>query len=182
MPLVDLLPEFYKGVTPVEKLQEAFDYWIDRLKADRDALLLQLNVHTAGWGLALWEQQLGLPTDATKSEEFRRTRILSKLRGAGTTTKDMVKAVAESFSNGLVDVIEHPPEEFAFDIKFVGTIGIPPNIDDLTAALNDIKPAHLAYVYVFIFMTWDEFDTYNKTWAVWDALNMPWADFEIYRE
>jgi hypothetical protein len=169
-------------VGPVESLQAAFEYWTERLNSDRDDLLLQLNVGTATWGLELWERHLGLATDTTISNVYRRSRIISRFRGTGTTTKDMIKTVAESFSNGIVDVIEHPPEEFAFDIKFVGTIGVPPNLDDLTAALDEIKPAHLSYVYIFIFMTWAEFETYNKTWDAWDTLNKTWADFEIYRE
>ena len=40
------------------------------------------------------------------------------------------------------------------EIKFVGTVGIPPNMDDLTQTLRDILPAHLEWTYVYIFNTW----------------------------
>ena len=38
-------------------------------------------------------------------------------------------------------------------IKFVSVLGIPPNIDDLTAAINEIKPAHLDFSYEYLFRT-----------------------------
>ncbi|MCX7614756.1 MAG: YmfQ family protein, partial [Clostridiales bacterium] len=115
---------------------------------------------SATWGLVLWEKALGIDTDVSKSNEYRRTRIMSKLRGSGTTTADMIKNVAESFSNGIVDVIEHP-EQYSFDIKFVGTLGIPPNMDDLTAAVEEIKPAHLAYTFVYIYRTYGGLKPYT---------------------
>ena len=64
----------------------------------------------------------------------------------------MIQNMAESFSNGEVAVIEDAAN-YHFDIKFVGTIGIPPNMDDLTAAINEIKPAHLTYAYIYVYNT-----------------------------
>ena len=73
----------------------------------------------------------------------------------------MIQNVAESFSNGAVDVLEYPAE-YRFEIKFTGTLGIPPNLDDLSAALEEIKPAHLAYDYIILYRTWGELE--EKTW------------------
>lgn len=152
MGLIDLLPEFYKNSPHIIELQGAFEHWTEALKAARDDLLAQLNVGSATWGLNVWERFLGLETDIDKPLEYRRTRIMSKLRGAGTTTKKMIQNVAESFSNGEVTIIEYNDEN-RFEVVFTGTIGIPPNMDDLTAAIEDIKPAHLAYSYVYIYRT-----------------------------
>ena len=44
------------------------------------------------------------------------------------------------------------------------------------------KPAHLGYKIVYSYMTWDEFDRYNKTWDAWDSLNLNWNDREKYKE
>ena len=132
--------------------RQALDPQTAALWAARDGLLEQLNVTTATWGLEAWERALGIAVDVGRPVEYRRTRVMSKLRGQGTTTVAMIKNVAESFSNGAVEVVEHP-EEYRFDIKFVGTVGIPPNLDDLTAAIAEIKPAHLAYDYIILFRT-----------------------------
>lgn len=181
MGLIDLLPEYYKKSSEVVNLQEAFEHWTEALKDDKSDLFLQFNVTTATWGLSMWEKALKLETDVSKSYEFRRTRVMSKLRGAGTTTKEMIKNVAESFSNGEVEIIENN-SAYSFTVKFVGTRGIPPNMDDLTAAIHEVKPAHLDFIYEFTYLTWNDFDSYNKTWDEWDTLNMTWDEFEIYKE
>jgi hypothetical protein len=152
MGLIDLLPDYYINSQEVIELQGAFEHWTEALKAAREDLFLQFNVESATWGLSIWEKALGLETNASKSYEFRRTRIMSKLRGSGTTTTAMIQNVAESFSNGEVTIIEYNNEN-RFEVKFTGTIGIPPNMDDLTAAMEEIKPAHLAYSYVYIYRT-----------------------------
>lgn len=151
--LLDLLPEQYRKSDEVVVLQNAFNKWTDALTAAREDLFLQMNVKTATWGLSTWEKALGLETDVSRPYDFRRTRIESKLRGLGTTTKAMMQNVAESFSNGEVTIIEHN-EEYTFDVKFTGTIGIPPNMDDLEEAIEEIKPAHLAYKFIYIYRTW----------------------------
>lgn len=160
MGLIDLLPDYYKNSAQVVELQGAYEHWTDALQAARDDLFAQLNVESATWGLALWEKLLGLETDITKPYEYRRTRIISKFRGAGTTTKEMIKDVSESFSNGQVEIIEYNNES-RFEVKFVGTIGMPPNMDDLIAAIEEIKPAHLAYSYVYIYRSHNALKTYT---------------------
>ncbi len=160
--LIDLLPEFYRESAQVVDLQGAFQHWTDAAQAARDDLMAQMNVATATWGLVTWEKALGLTTDAAKSNEYRRTRIMSKLRGQGTTTKAMIENVAESFSNGDVTIIEYSAES-RFEVKFVGTLGIPPNMDDLTAAIEEIKPAHLAYSYVYVYRRNEQLTPYTHT-------------------
>ncbi len=172
MKLTEYLPEFWGRSAEVMALQRAMEPAVAAAWAARDGLLDQLNVGTATWGLESWERALGLEVDVSRPLEYRRSRVCSKLRGQGTTTVAMIRNVAESFSNGKVDVIE-APGEYRFDIKFTGTIGVPPNMDDLTAAIEEIKPAHLAYDYIILFRTWDM--VAGMTWGeaggyTWDQL------------
>jgi len=179
--LTEYLPDSYADSPEVVRIQTAIQEQVTALRSARDSLMEQLLVNTATWGLNAWERALAVKTDAAAPVAYRRTRILSKLRGAGTTTVAMIKNVAESFSSGEVDIIEDPAE-YRIDIKFIGTLGIPPNMDDLTAAIEEIKPAHITYGYIFTYMTWAMFESYNHTWAEWDALNLTWAEFETYKE
>ncbi|TGJ75429.1 YmfQ family protein [Caproiciproducens galactitolivorans] len=181
MALIDLLPPNYKGSEPDVQIQAALNAQVQKLMDAKDDLLLQLNVQTATWGLDLWEKVLGLATDVSKPFSFRRSRIESKLRSQGVTTKLMIQNVAESFSNGIVEIIEHPAL-YSFDVKFIGTLGIPPNMDDLIAAIEEIKPAHLAYSFIYTFITWDKVEAYSHTWDEWDALGLTWDAFETYKE
>lgn len=151
MALINLLPPYYQNSGETIDLQNALNTQVERIKAARDDLFLQLHVATTTWGLDLWEKALRLETDVSKPYDFRRSRVNSKLRAQGITTVEMIQNVAESFSNGAVDIIEHN-QDYRFDVKFTGTVGIPPNMDDLTAAIEEIKPAHLAYAYIMIYI------------------------------
>lgn len=181
MPLVDMLPLFYKNSNEVADLQNALDIESEKAFSAKEDLIHQLNVETATWGLDIWEKAYGIETDISKPYDFRRSRIESKMRSKGVTTVAMIQNVAQSFSNGSVDVIEHPAE-YRFEIKFIGTLGIPPNMDDLTAAIEEIKPAHLAYAYIYTYITWDKVEFYNHTWDEWDAKGLTWDKFETYKE
>lgn len=177
MTLINLLPELYAASPETADLQNAFGQEIAAAQAARDDLMLQLNMDTATWGLSLWEAIYGIKPDVSKSYDYRRTRIISKMRGAGTTTAALIQNVAESFSNGDVEIIEIPAQH-RFDVKFVGTLGIPPNMDDLTAVIEQIKPAHLAYAYIFIYMIWGVLDAQAITFTQLDALNVDWDTFK----
>ena len=109
---------------------------------------------TASRILSRYEQLLGLEVDVSKPDSFRRERIRAKISGVGTTTKEMVKNVASNYSNGEVEVIEDT-SHYRFVIRFVGMLGIPGNMADLKLTIEDIKPAHLAVEYEYIYNTWE---------------------------
>lgn len=159
--LISRYPDFYAGSPEFVDMQNALEPEALALWTARDGLMDQLCVNTATWGLQYWEQTLGITVEQGKDLEYRRSRIRSKLRGSGVTTVALIESVAESFSNGDVAVTEYP-QAYRLEIKFVGTIGIPPNLEDLTASLREILPAHLAWDYVMVYNTWDV--TAQHTW------------------
>jgi uncharacterized protein YmfQ (DUF2313 family) len=172
MALLDLLPESYSKSPEVTNLQESFDYCVSELVRAKAELFDQLFANTATYGLTAWEKALGIETNISESYEFRRERIQAKLRGAGTTTKSMIKHVATSYSNGEVEVIEDQANH-SFKVKFIGTKGIPPKIDDLTLTIEEIKPAHLSFKFEYTYNTWN--DVSAITWdeasmVTWDQL------------
>lgn len=132
---------------------------------------------TATWGLSLWEKFLDLESYAGKPADQRRSRIISKMRGLGTVTVQMMKNVAEAYDGGAVDITEQAPL-YQFTVEFIDTRGIPPNLDDLKAAIEEVKPAHLAVVYKFRYLIWDELDGQLLSWDELDALQVVWDDFE----
>lgn len=159
--LIARYPDFYAGSPEFVDLQNALEPEALALWTAQGGLMDQLCVNTATWGLQYWEQTLGITVEQGKDLEYRRSRIRSKLRGSGVTTVALIESVAESFSNGDVAVTEYP-QAYRLEIKFVGIIGIPPNMEDLTASLREILPAHLAWDYVMVYNTWDV--TAQHTW------------------
>jgi len=155
---------------------------IDALNISADEVLAQLFALTAteiGGGLDRWEAFLGLSNySGIATDVQRRERIIAKIRGAGTTTVALVKNVAESYANGTVEVVEDNPA-YTFLIRFISQHGIPARIDDLKAAIREIKPAHLAVLYEYKYLIWNELDAETITWNALDTLAMSWDDFEL---
>ncbi len=154
MSLLDKFPAFWLESSEFCDLQRALEPEAAALRMAAEDAMTQLGVDTATWGLKYWEQALGLLVEEGKEPTYRRSRVISKLRGAGVTTTAMIQSVAEAFSNGAVKIISDSAA-YTVTIKFVGALGIPPNMDDLTAALRDIMPAHLKWTYVYTYNTWD---------------------------
>lgn len=168
--LKDYLPD--RLVSPaVEDFEDAFQPQLDAI-ADLFAGISEneLFAATAEKWLPLWEAAFGIPTEPDKSLSDRRSRLMSKLRGASTTTKEQIRQVVASFANSDCEIIEDPAN-YSFTVKFVGTVGIPPNIADVKAAVEEIKPAHLAYALLYLFYCWQDYaaqtwgDVSTKTWA-----------------
>lgn len=122
-----------------------------QLRTDIEDILKQFYVETATWGLDLWEEMLGLKSYAGKPDDQRRSRIISKLRGIGTVTISLIKNVAESYVNGTVEVNEDNTN-YRFTIKFIDNLGVPPNLEDLMEAIEEIKPAHMAVQYEYKYL------------------------------
>jgi len=170
--LLGYMHNYYETSSVVGEHLNANAIELTTFKTKLDNVLNQFFVDTADYTLSRWEKQLGIPVNENIATEFRRSRIKSKLRGQGTITVAMIKNVAESFQNGEVNVIEDNAN-YSFTIKFVSTKGIPPNISDLQKAIEDIKPAHLAYTLAYTYNTWSQVSSYK--WS--DVSSLTWEQF-----
>ena len=173
--LMAYLPAYYRGVREMEAIQRQQGLELGRLREGADDGLRQAFVETATWGLADWEQELGLAVDPSKPDEWRREVLRAKIRGSGTTTRIKVIQAAAAFSGGEVDVVE-VPEESRFEIIFIGAMGIPPNMAGFIEMLEDIKPAHLAYSFQYRFTWWETLR--ELTWA--QAGSKTWSELRVY--
>ena len=143
--LMDYLPELYLSSREVTVFQEAWQPEVDLVWKARDDLLAQLNPNTATWGLALWEEALGLPSDESIPASSRRIRMIARLRGMGTTTPARLQSVLETFCPGCdVSVVEHF-RKYLVEIKLRLTDHRVEDMPGLKAMLKLIMPAHLAW-------------------------------------
>lgn len=150
---IQMLPGRIIDMENMADTLNAEDFLLEQLRGQIEDLERQVNITESTTLLSRHEKILGLPSDSEATLLDRRSRVVAKLLGQGTVTPKLVQYVSASFTNGAVDVTEYP-EQYKLEIKFVGTVGIPPNMDDLTQTLRDILPAHLEWTYVYIFNTW----------------------------
>ena len=159
MRLIEYYPERHYGGA-VEDMVNAMQPALDQLADAYTEFAAQLFVSTATWGLDAWETALGITSGRTRPLNVRRERIKSRLRGAGTTTKEMMENVVESFARADCTIIEHPGN-YSFDIEFTGLIGRPDDLAALSASIDEIKPAHLSYTYIFRYRTHAELSLFT---------------------
>ena len=146
MRLIEHLPENYRASREATAFQEAIQPEADAIWRARDDLLAQLDPSTADWGLAYWEDALGLAADAGRTLEQRRARVVARLQIRPPVTVEWVRSVCEGILGFAVDVIEHIPD-YILEIDLVGGLGLTSNIDDLIRELAELLPAHLDWVF-----------------------------------
>jgi len=151
------IPQKLYNEPTLNKVYSAQETQLTEIYNNITDLINQKFISTATWNLSDYESDLGIPIVETDSYDIRRTRILAKLRGYGTITKEMIQNVAESFENGEVDIIPDYAN-YSFTVKLVCLLGIPPNIDDLMNAIEEIKPAHMAVIYLYSYLLINEVD------------------------
>lgn len=145
------LPDYYGHVLEMKVLMQTEGVQFDQLQMDLEDQLNQRFVSTATWGLSDWEKELGIIAPVGQPLSQRRSVVRSKLRGIGKFSGKLLKTVAEAYDNGTVDVTFNPAAG-TFEVQFVDTQGIPPNLNDLKAAIDEIIPAHLTVTYEFSYL------------------------------
>lgn len=146
------LPGYYAPILEMRVLLQASGEQFDQLQADITDQLAQRFVSMATWDLDAWETELGIESAAGQPIEQRRAVIRSKLRGFGKFSGQLLQSVAQAYDNGEIDVAFDAPSS-TFTIRFVSTVGMPPNIDNLMSAIAEIVPAHLLVEFEYRYLS-----------------------------
>lgn len=149
--MLGYLPTYYENSRVMRSHLDGVGTELDRLNEALHEMLDQFFVKTATWGLVHWENELGIYSDPSKPISQRRAVVESKLRGSGSFSGRLVQNVAEAYYVGNLDVT-FQPAEWSFTIYFKDSIGAPPNLDDIKAMIEEIKPAHLIAEYSFNYL------------------------------
>ena len=165
------MPGYYRKSKVMNDLIHSIENEFERLKSETTLTENQFFVILSDRNIKNHEDDVGLVPDASADIETRRGRVLSKLRGTGTVTKTMMKNVAASFVNGDIEIIEYP-SEYCFAVKFTSKTGVPYNIADIQAMVEEIKPAHLAVEYIFTYRLWQDILDEIQIWTT--AKNYSW--------
>lgn len=139
--MLGYLPVYERGSKVFQSVINVEAEEIDSKALDIEDFFKQLSIDTATWGLAIYEDELGIKADIDKSYEERRSLIKSKYRGIGKFDKALLESITGAYTNGEAVI--------SFDGKFHILLeyieGNILNLVDLGNTLEDIKPAHLDY-------------------------------------
>ena len=200
----DYLPDFYRDILEANEIIDAQAEAGFEAYANIQSALDQFFVETATTGLKRWEAILGLPSGETSAVtwdendtrlvqemegkswesleydyEARRSAVLARLRGFGTITKQTIIGMADQYTGGAINVIEHF-DEYRVTIEFIDVRGEPVGLNDLKKVLREAMPAHISIDYKFKYQTWNELDARNWTWDQLDSMNLTWDEFDNY--
>ncbi|MEG0687162.1 MAG: putative phage tail protein [Hungatella sp.] len=172
MDLFKLLPDFYEKNETMIMLQEILTGQVDNLDTGMYKAMDQCFVDTASDALLRYEKMLGIQSDVTKSDRYRREQIKAKMSGSGTTTAALIENITKSYVGAAVEVVEQFGL-YTVIIKFVGTLGIPGNIGDIKKSIEESVPAHLKVIYEYVYNTYGSVATFKH------ADLKPYTHYEI---
>ncbi len=148
MKLIDYLPSFANNEIDIQ-IQEALENELLTLIDEKDDLLDQFFIDTATWGLDDWENLLSIKVNYKLDFDTRKSNIKAKMRGKGTTTIEVIKAISEAYTKTTVDV-EVFSNLFSFTLSFITNNCSYNTILELDKKIEEIKPCHLEHKFEMI--------------------------------
>jgi uncharacterized protein YmfQ (DUF2313 family) len=173
----DYLPRYYGDMPIATNIIDREAEEFAKLNADIYDVLAQMYIETATWGLAQWEHIFGLVTDTTKTYAQRREVLMSRLRGVGAVSAELIESVASAYANGDTAVTANVPA-YTITVTFGSTYGVPEQMAELQSAVRDITPAHLAINYVFRYYMYSELKASGLTYGELTALGLTYDELK----
>ena len=99
-------------------------------------------------GCEWWEKLLKI-TEISQNLESRQARIRAKWLSSAHNDILLIQTICDSWKNGDVeaDFIDGK-----INLKFVGEYGVPEDLNGLTKAIEEIKPAHLPLLLIYKYL------------------------------
>ncbi|MER2059628.1 MAG: putative phage tail protein [Niallia sp.] len=170
------LPKYERTSGVIKEILKASDRELRNTEQRIEVVERNIFISKAIEMLSVYERDIGIENTAMLNYQQRREQIIARnIASFGQTDEETIKAVAAAFSNGEVDVNKTEVPGI-YEIKFVGTKGIPTNIAGLKKAIDIIAPGHLQFDYTFTFNTWGMIS--NKTWG--EASEMTWDELRTW--
>jgi len=174
--LKSYLPPFLSNTQLFTEIFNAEGQELDGIDINLADLNAQFDVDAATWALEKYEKELGIATDYTKALDYRRSVIKSKWRGSGKLDATLIKTVCEAFTNGDVSVTF----DGTIHVKFNSVLGIPPNMDDLGVAVEQIKPAYLLLDYLFTYLVYSDLVAWGGTYDDLAAVGLTYDEISTW--
>lgn len=143
------LPRQYRKDPWIIALTDAMRAVLEAQEAAARSVTAQESLDTVTWNLAVEERLAGITPPPGSTLESRRTALKAKWRSGGKLTIEQIQAVADAWKNGEV-VVSFPDGRIR--VQFVGSFGVPEDMDSLKAAIRLVIPAHLPVDYLLRYL------------------------------
>lgn len=174
--MLNYLPVYEQRSRAFNQILDAYDKEFRRLEQDTEIVKKNMFIHSAIERLGIYERDLAIESVNGLDYKQRREQIVSRNRASfEQTTEETIKNVASGYSNSEVEV-NMTDTAGLYEIKFIGSRGVPDNLPGLKKALDVIIPAHLGLTYAFTFTPWIELK--NQTWG--SVADKTWNDLRMW--
>lgn len=141
--ILQYLPTFLAHDKTFKATNDADSKEHDTIRVDVQDVLDQCFITTATWGLASWEELVGLTTDETRDINERRQAVLAKLQNPESVTEQFLTALINRYIANKAGFIISIPSEYRIEILYNG--GQILDYDALRAAVRTYLPAHIGF-------------------------------------
>lgn len=142
--MMDSLPPYYQESPEANAIMHGNAWEIERKRAEAQDLLNQFFVSTATWGLDYWDRVLDLEPQPRMTIEKRRSRIIAKLGGAATATKEYLEGVINAYTRDGSAKIYEFNKEYRFEAEVTASQLLDAGV--IYREIDQLKPAHLEFL------------------------------------
>lgn len=163
------LPDFL-AKDPIFKLsQETLSWEHEKSRLEIIDIAKQLFVSSATWGLDDWERNYDLSHGMNDTYDYRRNKLFEKMRGARTSTVDIMNKIVQTYGSGYVE--EHN-DRYYFNVyttcKDVGML------QEMRKQILMSRPAHLG-INIYTGYSWNGHINFDGTYT-YGSSNTEWSD------
>lgn len=173
--MITKLPHYYRKSKLVEELYAVVQKILDSVSADISAEDLKLFISTTS-DFTQHEKDVGL-TPITADNETKRARVLARIQGGGVLTKQALEELIAVYDKTGCTITEDFAN-YTVTVLFSGRTGVPYNFEQIKSTIDEVKPAHIKFEYVFVKNTWDDVEAKLGTWG--DCTAFTWDGVQDY--
>ena len=173
--MIKRLPSYYRKSKVVKDLYAVIKKVLDKVSKRISIEDLRLFITTTDL-FSLHEKDVGL-SGINADYETKRSRVLARIQGNNLLTKSEFESLIEIYDKSGCTITEDYPN-YTVTILFSGMTGVPYNIEQIKAAIEEVKPAHIKIEYDFQYNTWGDVKKKFKAWK--DTKELMWDDVRKY--
>ena len=149
MQMVHNLPQQYREDPWILALADAILGVLEGQRECSQSIRAQLSLETITWALEIEERAAGITPPLGATLESRRSVLAARYRSSGKVTIEQIQAVADAWRNGEVEV-SFP--DGRIHVQFIGSFGVPEDLEGLKEAISRVIPAHLPVDYLLRYL------------------------------